>query len=206
MQYHRAIAITLLLTLTSLGVAGGATESPTTYTPQSVPRLQNFGTLVGILNLARGAVRVVVILNPSAAGCQDALTAVNSMLQSNASKRLRVYVVWSRLGKEDTELRAISMSTGMRDRRLVYFWDPEAFVANSFRGVVGSGDSPATGVLLLYDTDTHLALDPPAPSMWMSVNPALTGPALDPAELGSQANEMVRRVEAKVNDAAPSGQ
>jgi hypothetical protein len=86
----------------------------------------------------------------------------------------------------------------------VYFWDPQAFTANAFRDVLDAKDAPATGALLLYDTDARLALTPPAPSLWMSVNPRLEGPGLDTARLASQANAMVRRVEAKVTDGAPS--
>jgi hypothetical protein len=167
---------------------------------QSVSRLQNFGTLVAFLNLASGTVRIVAILEPSAASCDPAVAALKSILEANASKRLRAYVVWTHSSELDTELRALSKANELRDRRLVHFWDGNASVSDSFRDVLGSGTSPATGVVLLYDTDARLALEPPAPSMWMSANPKLAGAALDASRLGAEANEMVRRVEAKVSD------
>jgi hypothetical protein len=200
MPYRRALVIlVLVLLVVPFRPLAAAEESP-----QSVARLQNFGTLVSFLNLASGTVRLVVILEPAAEASTTALHALESLLQANASKRLRAYVVWTPVSAADTELRALSASNQLRDRRLVYFWDPQAFTANAFRDVLDAKDAPATGALLLYDTDARLALAPPAPSLWMSVNPQLEGPGLDTARLGSQANAMVRRVEAKVTDGAPS--
>jgi hypothetical protein len=200
MQLRRALAISFLVLAASARPAA-ATDAPGT---QTVARLQNFETLIAFLNLASGAVRLVVILEPSEQSSADVLTAVQSVLEANASKRLRVFVVWSRLGPDDTELRALARTAELRDRRLVCFWDGGGFVASSFRGAVGSKSEPVTGTILLYDTDARLAFAPPAPSLWMSVNPALAGPALDASALGARTSEMVRRVEAKVTDAAQS--
>jgi hypothetical protein len=127
---------------------------------------------------------------------------VRSVLASNPSKRLRAYVVWSHAGPADTEVRALTASTTVRDRRLVYFWDSGTQVADYFRGALGQPGATATGVVLLYDTDARLSMTPPAPSIWMSVNPRVAGAPLDAAALGAHANEMVRRVEAKIADAS----
>jgi hypothetical protein len=205
MKYRRYV-LTFVLAAVATGEARAVfaqASTPAVESTQSVARLQNFGTLVSFLNLASGAVRLVVVLQPSSPASDAALEAVRSMLENNASKRLRTYVVWTPLTPEDSQMRALSLANTIHDRRLVYFWDPEAFVANSFRGVVGSADIPATGVLLLYDTDAHLALSPPAPSLWMSVNPAIKGDAIDSKQLSANANTMVRRVEEKITDAAP---
>lgn len=199
MQYRRTFAILSLAVLAPAYVARA--EAPAM---QPMVRLQNFGTLVSFMNLGLGTVRVVVILEPSAESSERALGAVKSLLAANPSKRLRAYVVWSRVGTADTEARALTASTRVQDRRLVYLWDDETAVANSFREVLNSRDRPATGVVLLYDTDARLALAPPAPSLWMSVNPRLAGAALDATSLGTRANAMVRHVEAKVANATQS--
>jgi hypothetical protein len=179
MQYRRATVFFLLaLSLAPVRPAGAQVNAT-----QSVSRLQNFGTLVAFLNLASGTVRIVAILEPSAASCDPAVAALKSILEANASKRLRAYVVWTHSSELDTELRALSKANELRDRRLVHFWDGNASVSDSFRDVLGSGTSPATGVVLLYDA-----------------NPKLAGAALDASRLGAEANEMVRRVEAKVSD------
>jgi hypothetical protein len=204
MQYLRALVIfALALTLVPAGSVAAQTAqapAPAPESPQNVATLQNFGTLVAFLNLASGTVRLVVILDPASPSGDTALSAVQSLLQNNASKRLRAYVVWSAVNNSGAQIRALSRSNQVRDRRLVYFYDTAGFVADSFRKVVGSGSLPATDVLLLYDTDAHLALDPPAPSLWMSANQDIKGEALDAKELGAHANAMVRRVEEKVAD------
>jgi hypothetical protein len=146
-------------------------------------------------------VRLVVIADPVSEGSAAALKAVQSVLESNPSKRLRAFVVWTATTPEATEMRALARSS-VHDRRLVYFYDPEAVVSNAFRNVVGSGQEPATDILLLYDTDAHLAPDPPAPSVWMTANKDIKGTALDAKSLSTHANEMVKRVEEKVTDGA----
>lgn len=206
MQYLRALVIfALTITLFHAGPAAAqAQSSPAPATDQTqVARLQNFGTMVAFLNLASGAVRLVAILDPISEGSDSVMKTVQSILESNPSKRLRAYVIWSATSNESTEMRALSHSS-VRDRRLVYFYDSGGFVPDAFRKVLGSSENPATDVVLLYDTDAHLTLDPPAPSMWMSANPDIEGPTLDAKQLGARANEMVRRVEDKVTDATPS--
>ncbi|HEX6791477.1 MAG TPA: hypothetical protein VF247_09225 [Candidatus Krumholzibacteria bacterium] len=199
MQYARRFSIlALAVSLTATAARGQAPAGP--ETAQSVAQLQSFGTMVAFLNLAAGTVRVVAILEPASPAADDAVNALRSLLESNSSKRLRAYVVWTRLSDQDTQLRALSRANTLRDRRLVQFWDNDAVVAESFRSVVASGTVPATGVVLLYDTDARLALSPPAPALWMSMNAGIAGPAFDPARLGASANTMVRRVEAKVTD------
>lgn len=203
MHYPRALVV-LVLALSLAGPAAAQTPAPTGNSANSaqMAKLQNMSTMVAFLNLASGAVRLVAILDPAGEGADASLKAVQSVLESNASKRLRVFVVWSAVTAEGTEMRALGKSNQVHDRRLVYFYDAEGFAAEAFRGVVGAGENPATDVLLLYDTDAHLALDPPAPAMWMSANHDIKGTALDATQLGAHANEMVRRVEEKVTDAA----
>ena len=201
MQYLRVFAVVVLVLAL---VAPAGAQAPANNN-QAVARLQNMGTMVAFLNLASGAVRLVVIADPVSEGSDAALKAVQSVLESNPSKRLRVFVVWSATTPEATEVRALQRCS-VHDRRLVYFYDPEGFVPNAFRNVVGSGQEPATDVLLLYDTDAHLAPDPPAPSMWMSANKDIKGTALDAKQLSTHANEMVKRVEEKVNDGATQKQ
>ena len=205
MQYHRLLAFLLIASPAIPVIAPSVlAQTPAAQeSPQYVARLQNFGTMVAFLNLASGSVRLVAVIQPSSPSADATLRAVQSVLDANPSKRLRAYVVWTRLVAGDTEMRALSQANSVRDRRLVHFWDGEAYVAGAFRGVLSAGEDPATDVLLLYDTDARLALEPPAPSMWMSTNPKLTGNAADAAQLGANANTMVRRVEAKVTDGTP---
>ena len=201
MQYGRFLSVFLVvlgLAGTSIAQAPAPQQQP--QQQQQLARLQNFSTMVAFVNLAAGAVRLVVVLDPASEGADAAMSAVKSVLEANASKRLRAFVVWSAVTAEGTEMRALARSNQVHDRRLVFFYDPEAVVSNAFRGVVGSGETPATDIVLLYDTDAHLAMNPPAPAMWMSANRDIKGETLDAKQLGAHANEMVRRVEEKVID------
>lgn len=199
MQYVRFLSV-FFLALVLAGTSIAQAPAPQPQQPQQLARLQNFSTMVAFVNLAAGAVRLVVVLDPASEGADAAMSAVKSVLEANASKRLRAFVVWSAVTAEGTEMRALARSNQVHDRRLVYFYDPEAVVSGAFRGVVGSGETPATDVVLLYDTDAHLAMNPPAPAMWMSANRDIKGETLDAKQLGAHANEMVRRVEEKVID------
>jgi hypothetical protein len=202
MQYFRALAaLVLALGLVTPALAQAPAPASNPGTPQNIAKLQNFNTMVAMTNLASGAVRLIVVLDPASTGADAAMKAVESVLGGNPSKRLRAFVVWSAVSAGSTEARATARST-VHDRRLVYFYDPQATVANAFKNVVGSGDAPATDVLLLYDTDAHLAPEPPAPSLWMSANKSIKGTALDATQLGASTNELVRRVEEKVTDGA----
>lgn len=205
MQYRRHVVLLLFALIATMPGARSSGAQPATEPPstQYVARLQNFGTLVAFLNLASGTVRLVAVVEPSAPSSDAALAALQSIMDKNPSKRLRAYVVWTHMSGDDTEMRALSRANETRDRRLVHFWDGGAVVAGSFRSVLQSGEIPTTGVVLLYDTDARLALTPPAPAMWLSVNPKLAGSAQDAAQLADEANAMVRRVEAKVTDATP---
>ena len=200
MQYSRSFAV-VLLAVALAAPARAQAPAPGADSRQSVTKLQNMSSLVAFLNLASGAVRLVVVVDPVSDGSDAALKAVQSVLAQNPSKRLRAFVVWSAVSADGTDVRALARS-GIHDRRLVYFYDAEGSVANAFKNVVASGLEPATDVLFLYDTDAHLALDPPAPTMWMSANRYIKGTALDATQLGASTNELVRRVEEKVNDGA----
>jgi hypothetical protein len=203
MQYHRAF-ITFLLLLFAASPRGvvAQTGAPPVHTPQQIARLQNFGMLCAFLNLASGTVRLVVLMNPASPSCEVSLDAVQSVLNTSSSNRLRAYIVMSKITEADTEMRVAYLATRIKDRRAVFFSDPGAVAANAFRAVVGSGDIPATGVFLLYDTAARMALEPPLPSIWMSANPQIKGRALDTKLLGDQAIVMVRRLEEKMSDAA----
>jgi hypothetical protein len=208
MRYRHSIFFVILavLSVLSSGDALAQAAPPATLPPAAAPtdvaRLQNLGTFVSFMNLASGTVRLLVIVTPSSPSCQPMLDAVAQVLQANPSKRLRAYVVLAPLGPDDSELRALNLTNELRERRLVYLIDAKAVVAAAFAPVVKSSPDPATGVCFLYDTDAHLALEPPAPSLWMSANPQIKGVALDAKQLGQRANEMVRRVEQMANEPA----
>jgi hypothetical protein len=211
MQYRREIAVACCALLPVLSVADGwAQEAPPVPPPVAPPtnfvRIENFGSLVSFFNLASGTVRIVAVVYPSSVACDSILQAVATALRTHPSKRLRAYVVMTPEGSDDSLIRALNRASENRDRRLVYLWDSNTAAASTFRSLVGATTEPATGVCFLYDTNARLALDPPAPTMWMNANPRLRGPAFDAQRLCDRAGELVRLVEAKASDAALSPQ
>ena len=66
MQYRRAFSILALAAVTTVKAGPSLAQVPapapqsTEAPPQNVARLQNFGTLVSFLNLASGAVRLLM--------------------------------------------------------------------------------------------------------------------------------------------------
>lgn len=202
MQYRLAIAVAALIGSATLVAGDAPAQAPPPATGPASPenfndvaRVQSLGTFVSFMNLAAGTVRLVAVVSPSASTCPVLISSIASVLRANPSKRLRAYVVLSHVSPDDSDARSITAARSFRDRRLVYLIDPNAVVATAFKTVCESDPGPATSVCFLYDTDARLALEPPAPSLWMSANPKIKGLKLDAAVLGQRANDMVRRVE-----------
>lgn len=172
-------------------------------TQQTVPRVGNFLSLSTILNFGRGAVRVLAIVAPSSPDAETAMETVEALLRDIPSKRLRVYVVLSHAGADDTQIRALDLASRHRDRRIVYLWDPEGLVATAMGPV--SGGERADGVLFLYDTDATFTTAPAEPLLWLRLAPA-GGEPLERDALLERASGLVRDVERKASDAILKGE
>jgi len=202
MQYRLVNAVAALIVFAALVAGDALAQAPAPATGPASPdnfndvaRVQSLGTFVSFMNLAAGTARLVAVVSPSASTCPVVIASIAAVLRANPSKRLRAYVVLSHLSPDDSDARSITVARSFRDRRLVYLIDPNAVVAAAFAPICKSAPDPATSVCFLYDTGARLALEPPAPSLWMSANPKIKGPRLDAAVLGQRANDMVRRVE-----------
>ncbi|HET6462422.1 MAG TPA: hypothetical protein VFH33_01370, partial [Candidatus Krumholzibacteria bacterium] len=71
MQYLRVLSASVLaLTLAAGSASRSLAQAPTAAPQQTqqVAKLQNFGTMVAFVNLAAGAVRLVVVLDPTSEG------------------------------------------------------------------------------------------------------------------------------------------
>ncbi len=167
----------------------------TTVAQNVVPRLTNFAALATILNLARGAVRLVAVVSPSAPGAEAGMDAVASMLRDIPSKRLRAFVIISQTDSTDTRGRALNLAARHIDRRIVYLWDPDATTAAAMAASDGLAGMPARDVLLLYDTAATFTTTVPAPVAWVPMDDS-AGPVASAALRGT-ADELVRAVERK---------
>jgi hypothetical protein len=161
-----------------------------------VHRVEKFEALSGLMNLARGCVRIVAVVSPTAPGADADLAAVLSSVRASSSKRLRAYVVITAASAEDTAIRAAEFAARHTAPRTVYLWDPTAVVAGRFGPVLGV-EGKVHSVYLLYDTAAILGDSPPAPDTWMQDGPGSQN-RFDARQLETRANELVRRVESKV--------
>jgi hypothetical protein len=205
---HRSTYFAISLLAAVVAFAPGARAQVSAGEPDStenqrvVPGLTNFGSLSTILNLARGTVRIVAVVTPSSPAAIQGLDILASVLDDIPSKRLRVYVLLSPAGPNDSKVRALNLAARNRDRRIVYLWDGDAAVAVAMAPLVGLEDEPAQDVYFLYDTDATFNAEPATPVLSMNLNPHVDGLKLEAQMMRERAEELVRAVEKKAAGAA----
>jgi hypothetical protein len=169
---------------------------------QNIPQLTSLTSLATVLNLARGAVRIVGIVSPSSGTADDGLSAIKQVLADNPSRRLRVYVLLTRARADDTTARAIVTAARYREPRIIYLWDPDQIAANAFRATVGLASGPVHDVYFLFDTGATFTAAPPRPELWMQANPAIDGAPMDADSLRAETARLVERVERNASSRA----
>ncbi len=197
---------TWLLSLTSLGLIAALSaaeppaQSPSPESPShGIPRLPNVTSMATILNLGRGAVRIVAAISPTSDSADDGLGAIEAVLRENPSKRLRAYVFLTGAGEADTPLRATDVASRHQDRRIAYMWDPDAIAGTTLAPRIGLTGSAASDVIFIFDTDAAFTDVAPEPSLWMRTSPAATGNRLDAESLRSRVDSLVTQVERKAS-------
>ncbi|HEX5133476.1 MAG TPA: hypothetical protein VFX92_13455 [Candidatus Krumholzibacteria bacterium] len=198
MQCSR-LTTTALAVLIALPAVARAQSSPapddSAAAQQLVPRLVNLSSLATIMNLGRGSVRIIAVIAPSAPGAEDGLDVLASVFENIPGKRLRAYVLLTRATDADTHVRALSLAARLRDRRVVYLWDPDGIGASLTAPLTGTPAPPGAGVYCLYDTDATFGPAAPEPALWMEAGSDPAGPPLEARALEERAAAMVRTVE-----------
>lgn len=162
-----------------------------------IQTLASFQGIAGLLNLARGCVRIVAVVSPSTPGTDAQLDSILSVVRTSPSKRLRVYVIVTPAADADTPLQATLFAARHTGERVVYLWDPNAGVANPWKESVGIKSTDNRPIFCLYDTAATFTLAPPTPDTWVQGNTRF-----DPHPFTDRTSELVRRVESKVTGAA----
>jgi len=198
----------LLALIVAAGALAQTETAPLDSIPQqrSIQQLSSFTSLATVLNLSRGAVRILAIVSPSAGTADDGLEAIERVLAGNPSRRLRVYVLLTRAGAGDTSARAAVTAARHQDPRIIYIWDPGQIVAEAFRPLVGLESDPVRDVYFLFDTNATFTDVPPMPALWMQANPAIAGTPLDADSLQAETGRLVRRVERTASGRATNGE
>jgi hypothetical protein len=200
----RSTSTAFLTLLAALGLtAPAASQAPPSAPPAAkakpteIQTLASFQGIAGLMNLARGCVRIVAVDSPSAPGADAQLDTVLSVVRTSPSKRLRVYVIVTPAADADTPLQAALLASRHPGERVVYLWDPSAGVTNLWKDSVGIKSADSRPIFCLYDTAATFTLAPPTPDTWVQGNARF-----DPRPFTDRTSELVRRVESKVTGTA----
>ena len=167
-----------------------------------VVRLDAFGGLAGLFNLAQGTVRIVSIISPTCPSCRKALGDISAVMSEFPTTRLRAYVVFVPQDEDDSVFRALERVKEFDERRAVYFWDAGGVVRNAWADIVES-ETPLWHMLALYDTDAQFR-DAPAPGSWVHMHDHADSPPLERTVLAEHVRVMLDRLEAMRRDAGNS--
>ncbi len=167
-----------------------------------VIRLNTFGGLAGLFNLAQGAVRIVSVVSPTCPSCRSELGDIAAVISEFPTRRLRAYVTFVPQNRNDSVFRALERVKELDDRRVVYFWDADGIAHEAWPDLL-TDESPLLHMHALYDTDAQFR-DAPAPPSWLHVHGPDGSPPLDRPALTERVREMLDRLEARKRAAAQS--
>ncbi len=111
-------------------------------------RIRHPGSFAAILNLGRGAARLVLLTTPDSPGGDAAIDVVRALLQRTSSTRLRAYVVFTPGASGTSRLEVLARLRLDDDPRMIVVWDEAGAVERAF-GVHGPS-APVRPRLLLY--------------------------------------------------------
>jgi hypothetical protein len=116
-----------------------------------------------LFNRDQGQVRVLMILSPTCATCRMGARLVERhLLEQVRDSRLSVYIVWERIGLQDTEETAAQAAALLADERIHHFWSPDRFASSAFQAPVGILGATAWDVFLVFDPGKRWTDAPPA--------------------------------------------
>lgn len=125
--------------------------------------------LLALFNQDADKVRLVMILAPTCGVCRMGAGLVQRyVLDKIDDPRVRVYVVWEGVVKEDSAQGAAKAAVFVPDERATHFWSADRFTGRTFQNAVGLEGSPAWDVVLIFPADRRWdAGAPPHPSDFM---------------------------------------
>jgi hypothetical protein len=130
-----------------------------------VLRVANDGAeLRQAFNGDQGRVRLLMILSPTSPYSKMLLRIVQRyVLDPIASLDLRVYVVWERVARADSEEISYAASHLVSDPRLRQFWSASRFTGHAFAHLAGHDGKPLANSFLVFDRDKKWTDQPPTP-------------------------------------------
>jgi hypothetical protein len=125
--------------------------------------------LIDQFNLSEDSVRVIAILSPTCEDCLVGFEAVRRLFARFDSKKLRGFILWIAMLREDNEQIANTRSETNQDQRITQFWDSERIGGRLFAKSLRLQNGIAWDVYLLYSPRMRWENEetPPEPSFWM---------------------------------------
>ena len=113
-------------------------------------------------------VRVLMILAPSCVTCRMGARLVQRhLLDQIRDPALSVYVVWERIGLQDTPEAASRAAALLSDERIHHFWSPDRFASTAFQAPVGVQRTTAWDFFLVFGKGKRWTEAPPAIDSFM---------------------------------------
>jgi hypothetical protein len=132
--------------------------------PPAVQTLARDGAeLKDLFNHDQGQVRVLLILSPTCGVCRMAARMVERhLLEPVHDPGLSVYIVWERIGPQDSPEAAAQSAALLSDGRIHHFWSPDHFTSTAFQAPVGIQRTTAWDVVLVFGKGKRWTDAPPA--------------------------------------------
>jgi hypothetical protein len=129
----------------------------------TVQALSRDGTeLKTLFNHDQGQVRVLLILSPTCGTCRMGARLIQRhILEQIRDPGLSVYIVWEKIGVQDTPETAAYAAALLSDERIHHFWSPERFASTAFQAPVGIQRGTAWDVFLVFGKGKRWTDSPP---------------------------------------------
>lgn len=107
--------------------------------------------LKALFNQDQGKVRVLLILSPVCPTCRMGARMVERhLLEQSLNPVLSIYIVWEKIGPQDTAEAASRAAALLPDPRIHHFWSPDRFAGTAFQAPLGISQSTAWDVFLVF--------------------------------------------------------
>lgn len=141
--------------------------------------------LKSLFDKDKDKVRLLMLLSPTCSTCQVSARMIQRyVLDAIADERLRVYVVWAPIDEGDDEESARMDTRLISDPRATHFWAGNLALPQAYKGLLGTKNSVAYDVFLIFPPGALWQEPAPLPPSFMHFRldlPAsrkLNGPAL----------------------------
>ena len=134
--------------------------------PAGLPELKTFSTFLDTFNTDSGKIRIISLLSPADPVSERGFHAMRYVLREIPDKRLRLFVIWIPVLRNDRKEIAEEKAKTTGDFRMVHFWDPNRITAVTWQETLGLNQL-AWNVYLVYGDTITWDFEISPPTFWM---------------------------------------